>query len=61
MDTSLLIFIPDDLLKKIYLYLSDDTIYMLTKVDYENHYIKTINRLRKTKDNSYIRFIKSKK
>ena len=57
MDTSLLIFIPDDLLKNIYLYLSDDTKYMLTKVDYEKHYIKTINRLRKKKYNSYIRFI----
>ena len=57
MDTSLLIFIPDELLKYIYLYLPDDSIYILTKLNYEKHSIIKINNLRKTKYNSYIRFI----
>jgi hypothetical protein len=57
MKTSLLIFLPDDLLCNIYLRIQNESKYLLNKTNYEKHYVNTINNLRKAKYNSYIRFI----
>ena len=57
MKTSLLIFLPDDILYIIYLYIHNENKYLLNKTNYEKHYIEIINNLRKTEYNSYIRFI----
>ena len=57
MKASLLIFIPDDLLGDIYLYIPNESKYLLIKTNYEEHYVNIINNLRKSKYNSYIRFI----
>ena len=57
MKTSLLIFLPYELLYNIYLYIDNESKYLLNKTNYEKHYIAIINNLRKTEYNSYIRFI----
>ena len=57
MKTSLLIFLPDDILYIIYLYIHNENKYLLNKTNYEKHYIEIINNLRKPEYNSYIRFI----
>ena len=57
MKSSLLIFLPDDILYDIYLYIQNESNYLLNKTNYEKHYVNIINSLRKAKYNSYIRFI----
>ncbi len=57
MKSSLLIFLPDDILYDIYLYIQNESKYLLNKTNYEKHYVNIINSLRKATYNSYIRFI----
>lgn len=57
MKTYLLIFIPDEILDYIYQYLPNESKYLSNKINYEYHYLSIINKFRKAKYNTYIRFI----